>query len=64
LHELGYKYTGEGNLYDLTWIELVRLVDASRILDDMREGVRDGDLTKLDRFHSRMKSKHRDARNN
>lgn len=57
LHQLGYKYTGDGNLYDLTWIEIMRMVDASLLLEDMESGIRGGDLSKLDRFHDRMKSK-------
>ena len=46
-------------MYNLTWIEIMRLVDASRILDDMRNGVRKGDLDKLDKYHSKMKAKAR-----
>ena len=59
LHDLGYQYVGQASLYNLTWIEIMRLVDASRILDDMRNGVRKGDLDKLDKYHSKMKAKAR-----
>lgn len=59
LHKLGYKYTGKGNLYTLTWIEIMRLVDASQLFEDMTSGVRGGDLDKLGRYHSKVKSKMR-----
>lgn len=59
LHKLGYKYTGKDSLYNLTWIELMRLVDASRLLEDMSKGVRGGDLDKLDKYHGKVKSKMR-----
>jgi len=59
LHQLGYRYTGDASLYDLTWIEIMRLVDASQLIEDMASGVRDGDLNKLNKYHNRVKQKSR-----
>ena len=57
LHELGYAYTGPTNIYSLTWIELMRLVDAADIIEDMKSGIRTGDLEKLDKFEEKLKAK-------
>jgi hypothetical protein len=59
LHTLGYAYTGGTSLYSLTWIEIMRLIDASHLLEDMNSNIRGGDIDKLDRYHSRVKSKMR-----
>lgn len=57
LHELGYTYTGPASIYSLTWIELMRLVDAADIIEDMKSNVRTGDLEKLDRFDAKLREK-------
>jgi hypothetical protein len=37
----------------------MRLIDASHLLEDMNSNIRGGDIDKLDRYHSRVKSKMR-----
>lgn len=32
MHQLGYKYTGPGNLYQLTWFEIFSMTDAGNFL--------------------------------
>ena len=57
LHELGYTYTGPASIYSLTWIELMRLVDAAYIIEDVKSNIRTGDLNKFDRFEAKLKAK-------
>jgi len=57
LHEIGYTYTGPTSIYSLTWIELMRLVDAADIIADIKSNIRTGDLEKLDKFEEKLKAK-------
>lgn len=50
LHDLGYRYTGQGSLYALTWHEIFNLSDASELIADQAEGVSDHALSKFEEF--------------
>jgi len=39
LHQLGYKYTGPGNLYQVTFFEIANLSKGKRIMALMADGV-------------------------
>ena len=56
LHTLGYTYVGANSLYNLTWIEIFRLVDASLIKGDEQMGLRQGDIDKFKRYNEKMKA--------
>lgn len=54
---MGYRYTGPGNLYGLTWIEIHRLSqgheDLAEALEQMemeRAGARESDWQKMEQF--------------
>jgi hypothetical protein len=55
LHTRGYTYVGQNSLYDLTWIEIYRLIDAANVEADEQDGVRRGDLDKFERYNERLK---------
>jgi hypothetical protein len=57
LHEFGYSYVGSNSLYNLTWIEIFRLVDASLLKEDDQIGVRQGDLDKFERYNEKLKAR-------
>ena len=57
LHEFGYAYVGSNSLYNLTWIEIFRLIDASLQKADDQQGLRQGDLDKFERYNERLKAK-------
>ncbi len=50
LHSIGYRYTGPGTLYDLTFIEIRDLMEGQRLLRMTREGVTLGEEKMLDEF--------------
>lgn len=57
LHDLGYRYVGQPNLYQLTWIEIARMSDGQHKRQKRHErerayeqGARPSDYEKLDRL--------------
>lgn len=54
LHDLGYRYVGQPNLYALTWIEIARISDGQQARHQRQErerayeqGARPSDYDKL-----------------
>lgn len=45
---------GKNSIYDLTWIEIYRLVDASQFKVDDQIGVRKGDLDKFKQYNEKV----------
>jgi hypothetical protein len=54
LHSLGYKFTGPGNLYGVTFIEIHTLSEGTRLLRLTQEGVTVGEQDMLDQFAERL----------
>lgn len=54
---MGYTYIGGSSLYNLTWIEIFRLVDASLFKADDQLNVRPGDLDKFEQYNEKLKAK-------
>lgn len=54
LHSLGYRYTGPGNLYGVTFIEIGDLMEGNRLLRMSQEGVTLGEEQMLDEFAERL----------
>ena len=50
LHSIGYKFTGPGNLYGMTFIEIENLLEGQRLLRMTAEGVTKGEEDMLDQF--------------
>ncbi len=50
LHTFGYKYTGPGCLYGLTFVEIARLSDGTRMLQLTADGVTAGEEAMFDRL--------------
>lgn len=41
LHEHGYSYVGDNNLYQLTWIEVFRIIEANNIRQSIQSKIAD-----------------------
>lgn len=50
MHQLGYKYTGPGNLYDVTFFEILSLSEGQKLLTLDADGVKSSEESYLDRF--------------
>ena len=55
LHKLGYVYVGDSSLYKLSFIELSRIIEASRYEQDDKLGVRRTDLDKFKAFDEKVR---------
>lgn len=53
---MGYNYLGPDSLYQLTWFEIMDLVDAMYIQMDMQDmqNIRQGDLDRLQQFDQQL----------
>ncbi len=56
LHTLGYQYTGPGNLYGVTFIEIANLLEGNRLLKMSSEGVTLGEEQMLDQIAERLEA--------
>ena len=54
LHSIGYKYTGPGNLYQITFFEIASLTEGKRILALIADGVTPGEETELNRLAAEL----------
>jgi len=57
LHENGYAYVGPCSIYELTWIEIFRIVDANEIRNRSSKGIRKSDLDKFKRFEDKTRKR-------